>query len=175
MTSPSPGRPAGLVPSFRLLASALVSGILFMGVALAFILTFVAPPVVPLVLILAVGVVAHLSIGANTSRIRALPSGTGSDAEAARATALVAFRNRFMVRIVLSETPALLGIVLAFVFVPRAWLVYAAGAVVSWTLVALHVWPSRRTLEPIIDALESGGAESGLRELFGFGPRGRAG
>lgn len=184
MTSPSTGGSVALVQSFRLLAFALVSGILFMGVALAFILKLVAPPVIPLVLLLVVGVLTHLWIGATTARIRPLTGrgngsggggGSGGDATVVRAEALASFRNRFTVRIVLSETPALLGIVLAFVFPPRAWLVYAVGAVISWTLVALHVWPTRRALEPIIDALESGGADSGLRELFGFGPGSPAG
>lgn len=173
MSSPSGRKPVPVVQSFRLLAFALVSGILFMGVALAFILTFGSPPVLPLVLLLVIGVAIHLTIGTATSRIRPLSS--GGDAAAVRAEAFAAFRNRFLVRIVLSETPALLGIVLAFVFPPRAWLVYAVGAVISWALIALHVWPRRRTFGPIVDALESGGAVSGLRELFGFGPRDLAG
>lgn len=159
---------SAVVLSFRLFAVALASGILFMGVALFFILdAAAAPPAAGVITLLVLGLVDHLALG--TLRARAEPLPVGSDVTATKAEALRRFRSSFMIRIVLAESPALIGIVLAFVLTPQAWLVYAVGAVVGLTLIAVHVWPSRRTIGPFVDVLESEGADSGLRELFGFG------
>ena len=70
-------------------------------------------------------------------------------------------------RVVLCETPALVGIVVAFVAPPSSWFTYAVGATLAVVLVTRHAWPSPRSVDRVVDALEADGARSGIRETLG--------
>ena len=79
-----------------------------------------------------------------------------------------AFQGSLMRRLALAESVAIIGLVLAFVG-GRTVLVYDLGAAVSVLLLALHVWPSMRTVDRVVEHLERDGAHTGLRELLGLG------
>jgi hypothetical protein len=79
-----------------------------------------------------------------------------------------AFRSTLMLRLALAESVAIIGLALAFV-AGRTVLLYDLGAAISVLLLAVHVWPSLRTVDKILARLEADGARTGLREVLGFG------
>ncbi len=173
MTTPSPQQPedrpssSGSEPvlrSLKVLTGGITGGIVFMDVALAFLLDFTAPALWAVVVLLLVGLGAHTVIRAVGYRAKPIPPQTPTGE--AGALSIRAFRSLMMLRMVLAESVAIIAIPLAFVTAGTSWLLFAVGAAVSLLLIALHVWPSRATVDRVSAALEKDGASSGLHALF---------
>jgi len=158
---------APVMTSLKVLVGGISGGIALMGVALAFILKFTAPPLWAVAVLLLIGLGAHTVIVAVGYRAKPLPPQTPT--RDAGALSMRVFRSLMMVRMALAESVALLGILLAFVTTGTSWLLFAVGAAVSLLLIALHVWPSRSTVDRVVTALEKDGARTGLHETLGLG------
>lgn len=87
--------------------------------------------------------------------------------EAARASGLLALQSTTMLRLAITEAPAILSVAATFVILPTtAWTYIVSG---FWALlsVAWHGWPSRRVLRKLEASLDRNGARSQLSELTG--------
>jgi phosphatidylglycerophosphate synthase len=153
--------------SLKVLVGGITGGIVFMGAALAFILRFTAPPLWTVALLLVLGLAAHTLIRTVGYRAKPIPPQTPTGEASTRSMGV--FRSLMMMRMALAESVALIGIVLAFVTPQRSWLVFAVGAAVSLLLIALHVWPSRSSVDRVVASLEQDGARTGLHETLGLG------
>lgn len=164
---PSRSGPTPVMRSLKILVGGIAGGIVLMGVALAFILKFTAPPLWAVVVLLVIGLGAHTLIKAVGYRVRPIPAQTPSQEAGTRSMGV--FRSLMMLRMALAESVALIGIVLAFITTQRSWLVFAVGAAVSLLLIALHVWPSRSSVDRVVVGLEKDGARTGLHDILGLG------
>lgn len=163
-TSPSG---AQFAMSARILSSTLMGALVFIGVALVFVLpTDETPPLwVPLAQV-AAGVAVHVALEAIGYRVQPLDPGQ-SDDDAAAAGRL-RWQSAMILRFALSEFVALASIAAAFVLQTGGFLVYAVGALVSLVLMFVHVWPWARPVGRTADALEANGKASHLRQTFGL-------
>jgi hypothetical protein len=165
MSTPLPG-PAPFALSARILAASLMAALVFIGIALSFVL----PPdgVSPVVLLVQVvaGVAAHLLLDAIGYRTPALATDQTDDEAAA--VARTRWQSLMVLRFAISESIAIASIAAAFVLADGSVMTYLGGAVVSLVLMLVHVWPGARSVGRTADALEAGGRRSGLREAFGL-------
>ena len=152
--------------TLRLLVGAVVGTIFLMAVAFSFVLGFAAPPLWTVLVLLLFGAGAYVVLERTGYRVAAVDPRL--DPEQARAQAIKAFQSSLILRLVMAEAVAIVAIVLAFV-AGRTVLVYDVGAAVSVLLLAVHVWPSIRTVDRVVSGLERDGARTGLREMLGFG------
>jgi hypothetical protein len=157
-----------VLQTLRMLVGATVAALFLMAVALMFVLGFGAPDLWAVVLLLVAGAVMYALLETVGYRVR--PISRELPAEQAREAAVASFRSSVMLRLSLAESVALVGLVLAFV-AGRTVLLYDIGAAVSVLLLAVHVWPSMRSVDKVVSGLERDGARTGLRELLGFGGR----
>ena len=155
-----------VMQTLRMLVGAVVAALFLMAVALSFVLGFTAPPLWAVVLLLVLGAVVHLALDRVGYRLE--PISPTLPAEEARTAAVRAFQGSLMRRLALAESVAIIGLVVAFVG-GRTVLVYDLGAALSVLLLALHVWPSMRTVDRVVEQLDRDGARTGLRELLGLG------
>lgn len=155
-----------VMQTLRMLVGAVVAALFLMAVALSLVLGFGAPPLWTVGVLLALGVGAHLALDRVGYRVAAISPSLS--AEEARAAAVRAFQSSLMRRLAIAESVAILGLLLAFAG-GHTVLVYDLGAAISVLLLALHVWPSLRTTDRVVGALERDGADTGLRGLMGFG------
>ncbi|WP_229051915.1 hypothetical protein [Aeromicrobium sp. Leaf350] len=166
MTVPPPlgGAPDGAAAAraHRILAFALLSAPLYILVALV----FAAPPAeedLPTwVAAAAIALVAAGWLLAQTIGYRVAPL-TSTDGPA---VAVQRFQQSALLRFVLTEVPIIIGIASVFVLPYGIWS-FVVALVVGLPAMALHVWPSRRVVDKVATALESGGVPSALRETFG--------
>ncbi len=156
---------APAIQTLKILVGAVVAALFLMAVALTFVLGFGPPPIGTVVILLVLGVLAHVLIENVGYRAAALP--LDLDATTARSRAVAVFRTTLMMRLAMSESVAFFGLV--FAFVGRTVLTYDLGAAISVLLLALHVWPSRRSVDRVVANLEKDGAQTGLSALLGFG------
>jgi hypothetical protein len=152
--------------SLRMLVGAVVGALFLMAVALMFVLGFGAPPLWAVLLLLFIGAVVYAVLQSFGYRVK--PVSPTLPPDQAREAAMNAFRTTLMLRLTLAESVAIIGIALAFV-AGRTVLLYDLGAAISVLLLAVHVWPSLRTVDRIVAGLEADGAHTGLREVLGFG------
>ena len=162
----APAQKTPVVSTLRMLVGAVVGALFLMAVALMFVLGFGAPAPWAVVVLLVLGVAMYVLLETVGYRVR--PISPSLPAEEARDAAMNAFRSSLMVRLSLAESVAIIGIALAFVG-GRTVLIYDLGAAISVLLLAVHVWPSLRTVDKVVGRLEAEGARTGLRELLGFG------
>ncbi|MEO7269379.1 MAG: hypothetical protein ABIW49_09275 [Knoellia sp.] len=166
-TTPPAADPAtAFALSARMLSGSLMGALVFLGVAMSFVLgTAASPPVwVPLAQILA-GAVMYFVVEAIGYRPQPLDPGM-SDVDAATA-GRVRWQSSMILRFALIEVIAIVSLVAAFVIDGGVW-TYAVGALVSLALMAVHVWPGVRSISRTADALEAQGRTSFLREAFGL-------
>ena len=165
-TTPPTEAATTFATSSRMLTGAIMGALVFIGIALFFALgTDATPPVwVPLAQLAAGGVV-HLLVESIGYRVEPLDPGL-SERDAA-VSARTRWQASMMVRMVLIEAIAILSLAAAFVIDGGVW-TYVGGAVVSLALLAVHVWPSSRSVTKSADALEARGQASFLRESFGL-------
>ena len=166
MSTPIPAA-APFAWSTRILAGSLMMALVFIGIAMSFVL----PPegsvsVVVLLIQLVAGVVAHGLVEA--VGYRTPPLATDLSDEDAEAQARARWQSGMILRFAVSELIAIASLAAAFVLPEGDLLVYLGGAVVSLVLMGVHVWPWARPVGKVADALESGGKRSGLREAFGM-------
>jgi hypothetical protein len=152
--------------TLRMLVGATVGALFLMAVALMFVLGFGPPDLWAVVLLLILGGVLYALLETVGYRVRPISAELAPDQ--AREAAVAAFRSSLMLRLSLAESVALVGLLLSFV-AGRTVLIYDVGAAISVLLLAVHVWPSVRTVDRIVGGLEQDGARTGLRELLGFG------
>lgn len=166
MSTPARRPNTAAIQTLKILVGSVVGALFLMAVALSFVLGFGAPPLWAVVVLLALGVLAHLVM--ESRGYRAAPVPLSLDRDAARAAGMAAFRSTLVMRLAISESVAFIGLVLAFA-AGKTVLIYDVGAAVTVLLMALHVWPSLRTVDRVVANLEKDGADTGLRELLGFG------
>ncbi|WP_353953551.1 hypothetical protein V6K52_09115 [Knoellia sp. S7-12] len=163
-TSPAAAAPFAL--SARILSGTLMGALVFMGMALFFVLgTEATPPLwVPLAQFGA-GIVIHFVVEAIGYRPQPLdPSMSDPDAATAARTR---WQSSMILRFALIEAVAIASLAAAFVIDGGVW-TYAVGALVSLLLMGVHVWPAGRSVGKTANALESQGQASFLREAFGL-------
>ena len=116
--------------SARILAGSLMGALLFIGVALFYVLpTDGAPPLWVFLAQVVAGIAIHFFLEAIGYRVQALdPSMSDDDAAAA---ARVRWQSSMILRFALCEVVALASIAAAFVLEEGGFLVYAVGALVS--------------------------------------------
>ena len=161
--------------SVRILAGSLMGALLFIGIALAFVSS---EPLLtaPFWWVTAAQVVAGIAVHVMLEAIgyRAAPLDPSmSDDEATRA-AQQRWQAGMVTRFAVSEFIAIVSVAAAFVLAHGLFLTYVGGAVVSLLLMLVHVWPGRRPVGKVADALESNGKPSHLREAFGYAQPGGA-
>lgn len=159
---------------YTILAGALMSALVFLPVALYFVLgTAEGALETPSLLVLAAPVVAgigiHVLLEAVGYRTAAITPGTPD--EEARKSALAHFQSAMVLRFALTEGIAFASIGLAFVVSEGGYLLVLLGCATSLALMALHVWPGARPVDKTAASLEREGAQSRLREAFGLETR----
>lgn len=120
--------------------------------------------IVHLLIVLVGGLLMHRMIVQFGYSVAPLDPAAGDEANARAARTV--WTSRMVLRFALGEAVALLSLAAGFVL-PGGLLIVLVGCAVSLALVAVHGWPSRRSVELVAERLESGGARSGLREAFG--------
>jgi hypothetical protein len=169
MTATPPDRPsaASFATQHRALVGSLISGLVVIALALAFVLpTGETPPGWVALGLIAAGVVDHLVLDAVGYRLPPLDPSLDDDAAAAEAR--VRYQTSTILRFAMSEVIAIVSVALAFVLPEGGFSTFAVGAGVSVSLMGVHVWPSARPIGRAADSLEAAGQRSGLRETFGL-------
>jgi F0F1-type ATP synthase membrane subunit c/vacuolar-type H+-ATPase subunit K len=163
--SAKPGQSPAL-STLRLLVAVVAGALVLMGVAVSVILGFGAPALWAVVLLLLLGVLAYLALDKTGYRVP--PVSPHLSAEAAKTRAVGLLRTSLMRRLALAESVAIIGLVLSFVAGQTA-LLFWLGTALTVLLLALHVWPSLRTVDRLVLNLEKEGARTGLRQFLGLG------
>lgn len=91
----------------------------------------------------------------------------GTSPEEARQAGLAALQTTTMLRLAITEAPAILSLVAAFVFLPETAWTYIVGAVWALVSVAWHGWPSSRVVRKVEASLDREGGRSHLSEALG--------
>lgn len=170
MTSDSSQAATQFALSTRVLAASLMGALVFIGIALFFVLGtqedgLAAPSLAVLLVQLAAGVAVHVVLEAVGYRADPLDPSLPED-EAAR-TAREVWQAGMVLRFALSEFIAIASVAGAFLVPEGGYLTYLAGALVSLALMLLHVWPGARPVGKVAAGLEERGQSSHLRETFG--------
>ena len=130
----SPSSPTIPTPQHRILAAALMGGIVLIGVALAAVLPLdEVPPTWVTIALIGAGVAVHLGLESFGYRP------TSADPVAA-------FQAGMILRSAFAESIAVVAAALAFVLPEGGFATYAVGAGVAIALMGVHVWPSARTV-----------------------------
>lgn len=98
---------------------------------------------------------------------RTEPAPTGDDEEA-HLWGQEALRRTTFLRLVVTEAPAIIALVAAFVV--GSWWVYLAGGFWALLSMAWHAYPSRRVLTRLEESLDREGGRSRLTDLLGDSP-----
>lgn len=159
---------------YTVLAGALMSALVFIPIALYFVLgtsdgALATPPLLLLAAPLAAGLGIHVLLENVGYRTTAITPGT-PDAEA-RKSALTQFQSAMVLRFALAEAIALISIALGFVVSEGGYLLVLLGCATSLVLMVVHVWPGARSVNRTAASLEREGAQSRLREAFGLETR----
>lgn len=149
----------------RLLALSVSAAPVFMLVAVLFVVPADGTELsVPVLLAVLAGVGAGFVL-AETLGYRAEPLPPGLSEAEARRRSLVTFQSRQMIRLLFTEAPVIAAIALTFVLDEGPWpMVVATAAGVPSML--FHLVPTRRGVDRLGLALESGGARSYLPEAL---------
>ena len=151
--------------TLRFLVGAVIGALFLMAVALMFVLGLGPPPLLSVALLLALGAGVHFLIETVGYRVTAVDPSQSEDA--AREEGMKQFQSSLMRRLALAESIAIIGILLAFI--AKTVIIYDVGASISILLLMIHVWPSERSVDRVVTSLERAGAQTGLREMLGFG------
>jgi hypothetical protein len=79
------------------------------------------------------------------------------------------WQSSMVQRFALAESIAIVSVALCFVVPEGGYVLLLLGCATSLVLMAVHVFPWKRPVGKVADALERDGARSGLREVFGQG------
>ena len=156
----------------RTLAGALMGALLMILVVVTMVLSstdgaFDFNPV-PLGIQVVAGLGAHFLLEQIGYRVPALDLSDSAPSDATSSgRARTSWQSAMLLRFAVCESIAILSIAAAFIL-EGGFFILLGGVVVSLALMAVHVWPQRRSVDRVATALEAGGARSGLRETFGY-------
>lgn len=105
-------------------------------------------------------------IGYRTPAIR-----PGTSPEEARRSGLAALQSSTMLRLAITDAPAILSLVAAFVLMPTSAWTYLVGAFWALLSVAWHGWPTSRVIRRVEASLDREGGRSHLSEAVGLPAR----
>lgn len=111
----------------------------------------------------------HLLLSAVGYRTPAIELGTPPDQAATRSAA--AFSSTTILRMVLSESIAIVSVAAAFIVTRGEYVAYLTGALLALVLLAFHAFPRERTISKVQASLEREGAASYLCEKLGAPPQ----
>ena len=151
--------------TLRFLVGAVIGALFLMAVALMFVLGLGAPPMLSVALLLLLGAGAYFLLESVGYRVKAVDPNQSEDA--ARQEGMKQFQSSLVRRLAIAESVAVIAILLAFI--AKTVIIYDVGASVSILLLMIHVWPSERSVDRVVTGLEREGAQTGLRELLGYG------
>lgn len=163
--------PGGQLRQLRLMVAALLAAPVIVVVAMWFVLghTLTDPTPWPFVIaVVAVGLVGELVLRTYGYRTVILPRGLSRSEAIARSR--LSYQAALFRRTSIAELPMLIALALAFVTYGGFYLVLF-GAAVTLNLLAVHVWPSERSVDRTMVSLELDGSPSHLREALGMSSR----
>ncbi len=102
-------------------------------------------------------------------RAAALPPGLPPDQAVARSQS--AYRTSLFVRLACAEVPLLVSMALALGSLSGGFVVVLVGVLATVVLMVIHVWPTARSVDLVVENLERSGTRSYLRESLGLPPR----
>ena len=162
----------GVTPimSLRILVGILAGSLVIFGVVLYNALqNGEYPPVWVAWALGALAATSHLLSRRVGFNLKPVPAGTPPDE--AMAMARVAFQASTVLRFALSESVALVALVLSFVVQPASWMTYLIGAVLALALLAVNVWPRAGIISKAQRQLDREGGQSFLHDaLLGVPP-----
>ena len=158
------------IKSTRILVSVLASALVVFGVVLySGLPNGNYPPIwVPWALG-GLAVISHLLSRTLGFNLKPVPAGTLPTEAMAMAGA--AFQASTILRFALSESVAIIAIVLSFAVPPASWMTYLIGGVLALILLAVNVWPSTSVISKAQQQLDRDGGRSFLGDaLLGLAP-----
>lgn len=159
--------PQGLVQQYRFIVGAGMSAVVMFGLV-AFVvipgqqvsaITVIVPIVVAAGVLLACEVIGFRGVIAQSAR---------HDKESTMTSARAIFQTTAMLRFALAETPALVGLALAFSAQPPSRVPAWIGAALAFALLALVAYPGRRQIAKLQANLERDRQPSYLAETLGM-------
>lgn len=120
--------------------------------------------VLPFVAGLVVGIAAAAVVPLVGYRVEPLAPGDPAPGR----TALQRFQSTMLLRMAVSEVPALVALALTVTQPPASWVNYLPGGLVALALLAVHVRPTRAAVGRIEQGLDANGVRSGLSGAFGY-------
>lgn len=157
--------------NLQVLCVALMSSLIVVLVAVSAALSSDGVGQTPLwafAVLLVLGVVEVMLLGAFGYRTAAIPAGT-PEADARKAS-LAALQATTIIRFVIAEAIALVSVALAFLVDEGGLYLVFVGVAIAELLMVLHVWPSERVVGRIQQSLERDGGRSYLREALDSPP-----
>jgi hypothetical protein len=114
-------------------------------------------------------VASHLLCQSTGFNLKPVPAGTPTDE--AMAMARAAFQASTVLRFMLSESVAIVAVVLSFAVRPATWMTYLIGGVLALILIGVNVWPSAGVIRKAQQRLDRDGGQSFLGDaLLGVAP-----
>ena len=164
MTSPAPPSTLTPIASFRVLVTSLISALVVFAIVLGLVLGWGMPPLWALAVPLVLGALAQTLV--STVGFRVEPIAPGTAAEEATRLARARFQTSAILRFAVSESVAIISMVLAFAIRPQSVLVYLVGCIISIGLMGRYVWPTDRVLARTEAALDAAGGRSFLADVM---------
>lgn len=154
----------------RILTFALCGSPIVIGVAISFVLGAEDDAFTVLPVVLLVQLVAALMVHGVVELVgyRLAPFDRRTTPADARAQLVRRLQPSVIVRFALCESVLIVSLAVAFIVEEGGFVVALTGIVLSEILFAVHVILWRRPLTKMVNALEAGGAYSGLREPLGL-------
>lgn len=156
--------------TLRTVVLSVASTLFFFALALYFVLgtsetAYDVPPAWLLGAQVVAALAIHLLLTAVGYRTPAIAPGTPPDQAATRSAA--AFSSTTILRMVLSESIAIVSVAAAFIVTQGEYVAYLTGALLALALLAFHAFPRERTISKVQASLEREGGTSFLREKLG--------
>ena len=158
------------ITSLRILVGILSAGLVMFGIVLSFILANSDyPPIWVAWGLGGLAVVSHLLCRTVGFNLKAVPAGTPPAEAMAMAGAV--FQASTVLRFALSESVAIIALVLSFVVLPATWMTYLIGGVLALVLMGVNVWPGAAVIRRAEQQLDRDGGQSYLNDaLLGLAP-----
>ena len=166
--TPAPVAPP--IRSLRILVGVLAGSLVMFGIVVYFALpSGDYPPVWVAWALGGLAVISHLlsqRVGFNLKPVpaRTLPAES-------MAMARAAFQTSSLLRFALSESVAIIALVLSFAARPASWMTYLIGLALALILLRVNVWPNAAVISKAQQQLDRDGGQSFLRDaLLGVTP-----
>lgn len=156
-----------MLNTLRVLVGAMMGALVFIGIALFFVLApeerEPGPPVVVLLGVVLLAVVLFVLIETLGYRVPKDPNAVTSPA--------TAFQAMTLLRAALGESVAIVSVALAFLVTSGGLIVYLLGAVLGLGLLAWHAFPWSRPIRRSSEALRRAGVTPDLESVLGLPSR----